>query len=97
MEMNETKIDATIDNTSGVLNESINNFGRYKQFVSSTHISMISNQLEPNATVQIGKELTAKVISDKHNKSEDIVVNTANPQSNISLFDMLSTNSKRNK
>ena len=97
MEMNETKIDATIDNTSGVLNENINNFGRYKQFVSSTHISMISNQLEPNATVQIGKELTAKVISDKHNKSEDIVVNTANPQSNISLFDMLSTNSKRNK
>ena len=75
MEMNETKIDATIDNSSGVLNENINNFGRYKQFVSSTHLTMISKQLEPNATVVIGKELTAKRISDKFNNN-DIATST---------------------
>ena len=87
MEMNETKVDATIDNSSGVLNENINNFGRYKQFVSSSHLTMISSQLEPNATIQIGKELTAKTISDKcHNGN---IKTSTNQKNNISLFDLL--------
>ena len=65
-------------------------FGRRKQFVSSTHMNMVSKQLEANAVGLIGKRMIATMV-DGDCGDDDLVAMEQNegPQRELSLFDML--------
>ena len=90
MEINDDKNndDNNNNDNNNEMKPNINNFCKKKQFISSVDIHRVTLALdrEQNIKNQIGRNLTAKQISEIKN---DNIQNCANPQ-NISLFDMFS-------